>query len=142
MSPGDLGNAMASSLVHGAARFASDATFGSAIRHSRLYWRATLMRGPFPASVARFFFAPAQKGCVMPTPTKVYPRRTVAVGICLDRDAHQLLLAMVPPTHYGMGALVSECIRREARERLTRCEDIERLRQLHAARAKGETSDQ
>jgi len=69
----------------------------------------------------------------MPTPTHPYPRRTRTICVGIDQDAYALLTAMVPPSHVGMGQLISEWVRKEARERLERPRQLAQLRQTEAA---------
>jgi hypothetical protein len=56
---------------------------------------------------------------------------TTRYAVCfnIDPDADRLLRAMLPPGRPGYGALLSELIRKEAERRLSRPQDLERLRQ-------------
>jgi hypothetical protein len=56
------------------------------------------------------------------------PHGTRAVNFCLDVDALELLYAMVPG-HVGIGRLMSELVRKEARERAARPYWVATLRQ-------------
>ena len=53
-------------------------------------------------------------------------RKGRPICVSLDPDAHALLRAMAP-NHKGLGLLISELLRREARERERRPELLERL---------------
>ena len=66
----------------------------------------------------------------------VYTRHNKHVCFVMDPDAEMLLRAMVPQGR-GFGALVSELVRKEAREREQRPAQLERLRA--ASRAGAET---
>jgi hypothetical protein len=62
----------------------------------------------------------------MPT----FPRKGMPLTISLDPDAMSLLRAMVP-NNKGLGLLLSELLRKEAREREGRSALLERLRLQH-----------
>jgi len=65
------------------------------------------------------------------TPPAARERKTKPVFLALDRDAEALLRAMV--SGHGLGLLVSELIRKEAREREGRPAQLERLRAASGA---------
>ena len=73
----------------------------------------------------------------MPTPTHPYPRRTRTICVGIDQDAYRLLIAMVPPSHVGMGQLISEWVRKEARERVQRAQWVQALQRQADATALG-----
>jgi hypothetical protein len=61
----------------------------------------------------------------------VEPRRTRPVTFCIDIDADELLRAMAPRA-VGIGRLLSELVRKEARERERRAQTLATLRQQAA----------
>ena len=66
-------------------------------------------------------------------PTKTAPiRRGVPVCFTLDVDAEPMLRAMVS-NGKGIGLFLSELIRREARERVTRSQMLETLTAMNEA---------
>jgi hypothetical protein len=62
------------------------------------------------------------------------PRKTgIAINTVIDLDAHALLRGMLPKSVQGMGLLISELIRKEARERGRRAHLMQTLRETASA---------